>query len=603
MQHTSRKPDIFAFINGRPVLVRDSSPMEVGVDAAGARVEIPAHIIHLIIDAEVMDPARIQEICDGRGMETIKAFLEIKDRWAVRAAPGSAALNLKGMLRMLDQAPSMTQPEADFLSLMMLLFARTGVVTCEGRDSSIVPDPVAAAGFVFPTIRAIAAKASEARIMESMVRDGLLSMISEEGKPLRERKYSSLARHLCVQNAMRPDSPGPRDGDEEELLRACVEQQCAEDDPEVIEYKAEAVMDGHGIFKKDLREAESLFKRLIAASQDLRISARFYWRLSRLYSMRGMKDDAKSWECLAAAVAGRDGFALCDFAKRFGDDPAAASQSDFCFDAIERALNDGAEEYADGRCDNNLAGAAYLRSKDLEGRAQDSGDKPVWKQAFGYALLSAWALRLRCENSPSPEDRHLDALVMKQMLLCREHAGLVLRQGQVAINADQLGILLNIALSSISGRAMTATFIQKAPDSGWLCIRWEKLEGEDSAPAIITFCPEAWYAGAKPVILLEAATGRLVSSVSDEDPVVEFDEVRGTGLFLRGIRTGEVEGEFMISNMPADEWLCPGGEDEGDGGGDGGDGGDGDQGSGDDDAGPAPDDDGPFSMPSGDMLQ
>ncbi len=596
MRH--QKTMTFAFAKGRPVLVDDENGAEVGTDAAGKQVELAPHVFLSIVKSELMDPAVIQEICDGKGLEKIKQYVALGDKWAVSARTGSATLKYHSLLSMLGQAHTMDTPEADFLSLLMILFAKYGVVTCEGRDDSIAPDPVAAAFFVFPTIRAIAAKAKEAQMMEPLVREGLLSLISQSAKPIEKRDYSSLPRHLCVQNAMRPNSPGPKDKAEEDLLRDCVEKQCAENDPEAIEYKAEALMDGHGVFKKDLKEAGRCFRQLIDISADEHIAARFYWRLSRLHSMRGMKDDAKSWGCLSAAVVGRDGFALCDFAEKFKDASSGGVFSGLRLEAVLRALRDGIEDYAVGMYNNNLAGAALLISKDLEERAKArsvADSAGLRREAFGYALLCAWALRLRHDNNPSPEDEKLFPAARRQLLSCRRKSGLLTQQDEGLIKAGDFGKFLLLALNSQEGRTMIATFIQKEGASGWLSLRWRKNAGEEAAPAIITFCPEIWYAGAKPAVLLEATSGKLIPNGSEEEPVVEFDEIRGTDLMLHGCKTGSIEGEFLITDFGNDNFLML--NDEGASGG-----------------GNVPDDDGksgsagpedgePFSMHSEDILQ
>ncbi len=598
MRH--QKTMTFAFAKGRPVQIDDRNGAETGTDAAGKRVEVPPHIFLSLVQAGQMEPAVIQEICDGNGMEKIKEYVAQGDKWAVWAKEGSAKLKYHALLSMLGQARAMDREEADFLSLLMILFAKSGVVTCEGRDDSIAPDPVAAAFFVFPTIRAIAAKAKEAQMMESLVREGLLSLMSESVKPIEKREYTSLPRHLCIQNAMRPNSPGPKDKAEEDLLRDCVEKQCAEDDPEAIEYKAEALMDGHGIFKKDLKEAERCFRQLIAISVDEHVTARFYWRLSRLYSMRGMKDDAESWKCLSAAMVGRDGFALCDFAERFKNANSGSVLNGLRLESVLRAFRDGLEDYAAGRYNNNLAGAALLISKDWEERAKGKGladTAGCRREAFGYALLCNWALRLRHDNSPSPEDAKLFPEAKRQMLSCRRKSGLLKQQDEALLKAGDFGKYLFMALNSQDGRSMTATFIQKEGASSWLSLRWKRSVDEEAAPAVITFCPEIWYAGAQPAVLLEATTGKLLPSGSDEAPVVEFDEVRGADLFLHGCKTGTIEGDFLITDFGVDNLIEQ--NDEGtSGGGEGSDdGGKGVEG----DAGP--EDGEPFSMPSEDILQ
>ena len=88
---------------------------------------------------------------------------------------------------------------------------------------------------------------------------------------------------------------------------------------------------------------------------------------------------------------------------------------------------------------------------------------------------------------------------------------------------------------------------------------------------------------------------RGIPNGAEEEPVVEFDEIRGTDLMLHGCKTGSIEGEFLITDFGNDNFLML--NDEGSSGG-----------------GNVPDDDGksgsagpedgePFSMHSEDILQ
>lgn len=596
----------FAFVNGRPVRIDEGSGLEIAIDAAGARVEVPAHSTVGISIAQMMGRSEIQSICDGKGAGLIRQYVALKDKWAAKAMPGSASLAFEGLRSMLDQAHSMEQPEADFLSFLMLLFIKSGVVTCPGHDRSIVPDPMGMALFVFPTIRAIAAKGPEAEVMEPWVRDGLDSLMSEQNKPLSERKYVSLARHVCVQNALRPGSPGPIGRDEVELLRQCVLKQCEEEDAEAIEYKAEDLVGAHKVFKKDLKEAERCYRQLISLSPNGAIASRFYWRLSRLYSTRGLKDEARSWKCLSAAMVYSDGFALCDFAQKFAGSPDPHTERAFSGEAMTRALSDGLREYASGDYDNNLAGAAYLVSKHIESEALAASGKLAigkWKVAFANALLASWALRLRMRDSPNPDDSTLYGNVMQQLLECRQRSGCLEPMLEIALTASDIRLLLAYALISQEGRAMTAVMLDASGGPSWLCLRWERRKGEEAAPAIITASPHGWYAGAQQVLMLSAEGGRIATDDPSDRAVVSFDEIRGTELYCRGRKVGALEGEFTMIVTQTDEWLDPGdradGQDDGnEGGGQGGPGG-GDGG----DAIEGVDDGAPFSIPSGEVLQ
>ncbi|MDD7021907.1 MAG: hypothetical protein PUI29_04990, partial [Aeromonadales bacterium] len=90
MRH--QKTMTFAFAKGRPVLVDDENGAEVGTDAAGEHVELAPHVFLSIVKSELMDPAVIQEICDGNGLEKIKQYVALGDKWAVSARTGSATL-------------------------------------------------------------------------------------------------------------------------------------------------------------------------------------------------------------------------------------------------------------------------------------------------------------------------------------------------------------------------------------------------------------------------------------------------------------------------------------------------------------------------------
>lgn len=541
----------FFIFNGRAVMWPSADGLPFGVDTAGERLAIPHDISIQSAFSKMLEPETIESFCSGRGSDAVRE-LASSDKWMYRAKFNSAELTFEGLLANLENAPSLTAHEADFLAFLMLLFSKAGVVTCPNHGKSVLPDPVDMSSYVFPAVRALAAGAPEGVIMGKLVRDALESFIAGEGRSLGERNYSELARHLTIEKARRLDF-SEKEGEESAFIRDCVERQVGEGDDEAVEYKADSCLDGRGVYSLNFSEAERCYRRLVSIDIDQGQTSRCLWKLSKLYSMPEAKDDAKAMRCLSAA-ASDDEFAMCDLSRALGGDADLQLPREVCEEPAMRALEEGLAAYSAGDHSGNLAGTAMLLSENRmrDAMSSDEGGEAEneWKWAFAYALLASWALKLRKRDAPCHEDFELEGQLEAVIEKCRSKTGLVTPAKTVAIKAESMGAFLDLALSGSKGRALGMTSLTYHDEKQITYVDWAARDDDGSRPTVIVSCPEGWYCGEALSLTLESEPGKSwvgkegVEYEKGDIVKVSFDEIRGCDLFLRGVKTGTLSGEF-----------------------------------------------------------